>query len=90
MELDRRSSDLTTFMTPFGRFRWKRVPFGLNNAPELFQRKMVSIFGDIQGVEVYFDDVLIAAEDEDEHDKVLAKVIERARQNNVKFNADKV
>lgn len=90
MELDRKSSDLTTFMTPFGRYRWNRVPFGLNNAPEMFQRRMVQIFGDIPGVVVYFDDVLIAGEDEIEHDKALAQVIERAQVNNVKFNADKL
>ncbi|XP_062701081.1 uncharacterized protein K02A2.6-like isoform X1 [Aedes albopictus] len=90
MELDRDSSDLTTFMTPFGRFRWKRVLFGLNNAPEMFQRKMVSIFGDIPGVVVYFDDVLIAGLNEEDHDRALALVIERTRQNNVKFNGDKL
>lgn len=90
MELDRKSSDLTTFMTPFGRYRWNRVPFGLNNAPEMFQRKMVQIFGDIPGVEIYFDDVAITGANEDEHDRTLALVIERARLNNVKFNPDKV
>lgn len=47
MELDESSADLTTFITPFGRFRFNRVPFGIACAPELFQRKMVQIFGDI-------------------------------------------
>ncbi|XP_055623431.1 uncharacterized protein K02A2.6-like [Toxorhynchites rutilus septentrionalis] len=90
MELDRKSSDLTTFMTPFGRYRWNRVPFGLNNAPEMFQRRMVQIFGDIPGVVVYFDDVLISGKDEIEHDRALAEVIKRAQINNVKFNAAKL
>ena len=89
MELDKTSSDLTTFMTPFGRFRFNRVPFGLNNAPEMFQKKMVKIFGDIPGVEVYFDDICIAAASEVEHDSVLSTVIKRARDNNVKFNEKK-
>lgn len=53
MELVQASSDLPTFMTPFGRFRWKRFPFGINSAPEMFQKKMVKIFGDIPGVEIY-------------------------------------
>nr|XP_019546701.2 uncharacterized protein K02A2.6-like [Aedes albopictus] len=90
MELDRKSSDLTTFMTPFGRFRWTRVPFGLNNAPEMFQRKMVQIFGDIEGVEIYFDDMAIAGVDEAEHDYILSQVMQLAREHNVKFNMNKL
>lgn len=90
MKLDSQSSDLTTFMTPFGRYRWNRVPFGLNSAPEMFQRRMVQIFGDIQGVEIYFDDMAIAGVDEDDHDRILLQVILRARENNVKFNCDKL
>ncbi|XP_058828239.1 uncharacterized protein K02A2.6-like [Topomyia yanbarensis] len=89
MELDRQSSDLTTFMTPFGRFRWNRLPFGISSAPELFQKRMVQLFGDIPGVEVYFDDVAIAAKNLEEHDKTLAIVLERARKNNIKFNSVK-
>lgn len=90
MELDDESADLTTFMTPFGRYRWNRVPFGLNNAPELFQKRMVKIFGDVQGVEVYFDDILVGGVDQAAHDEALTKVMERARENNVKFNENKL
>ena len=35
--LDKKSSYLTTFQAPFGRFRWKRMPFGISSAPEVFQ-----------------------------------------------------
>lgn len=47
MVLDKDSSDFTTFLTPFGQFKFNRVPFGLICPPKLFQRKMVQIFGDI-------------------------------------------
>lgn len=90
MELDEKSADLTTFMTPFGRYRWNRVPFGLNNAPELFQKRMVRIFGDLPGVEVYFDDIAIGGASMEEHDATLERVMERARLNNVRFNGEKV
>ena len=40
VELDKESSFLTTFNTPFGRYRWKRMPFGIKSAPEIWQRKM--------------------------------------------------
>lgn len=90
MELDEASSELTTFITPFGRFKFNRVPFGLNCAPEMFQRKMVQFFGDLDGVTVYFDDLLIAANDEKEHDVILQRVMSRAKENNVTFNREKV
>lgn len=90
MELDSRSADLTTFMTPFGRYRWERVPFGLNCAPEMFQKKMDQIFGDIPNVEIYFDDMFVSGVDCAEHDETLSLVLDRARKNNVKFNSSKI
>lgn len=89
MELDEKSSNLTTFLTPFGRLRFIRVPFGINSAPEMFQRNMVKIFGDIPGVIVYFDDVGIMGATEEEHDTALSLVLERARLNGVQFNPEK-
>lgn len=40
VELDDESSRLTTFNSPFGRFRWCRLPFGMSTAPEEFQRRL--------------------------------------------------
>lgn len=90
IELDDKSAELTTFMTPFGRYKFNRLAFGLNCAPEIFQRIMVLVFGDIPGVLVYFDDIAIVATDESEHDKILQTVIERARLYNIKFNSKKI
>lgn len=90
LELEPESAKLTTFMTPFGRYFWKRLPFGLSCAPEMFQRKMVEIFGDISGVTVYFDDVLISGDTEDDHDMAMQEVIKRAWKNNIKFNPEKI
>ena len=36
VKLDEESSYLTTFHTPFGRYRWCRMPFGVSSAPEVF------------------------------------------------------
>ena len=38
--LEEKSRDYTTFLTPFGRYRFKRLPMGINVAPEIYQRKM--------------------------------------------------
>ena len=53
------SSELTTFLTPYGRFRFTRLPFGLNSGSEVFHRAMHTILQGIEGVTCYIDDVLI-------------------------------
>ena len=50
IQLDTESSKLMTFIIPFGRFRFNRLPFGITSAPEHFQRRMTEILGDILGV----------------------------------------
>ena len=49
--LDEPSSFLTTFYTPFGRFRW-RMPFGICSGPEIFQRRMRKLIKGLKGIEV--------------------------------------
>ena len=57
--LDEESSFCTTFNTPFGRYRWKRMPFGIRSAPEVFQRKMHELIEGLRGVEVIADDFVV-------------------------------
>lgn len=90
LQLDKPSSKLTTFNTPFGRYKFLRMPFGINCAPEIFQRRNVEIFGDIENVEIYFDDMIISGKDEESHDHTLVEVMNRAEAYNVRFNPDKL
>ena len=87
--LDEESSFLCTFNSPFGRYRFLRCPFGISSAPEVFQKRNDQLFGDIEGVHVVFDDLIIGGKDDAEHDGILNQVLDRARANNVKFNPDK-
>lgn len=57
--LDESSSLLTTFWTPFGRYRWTRLPFGISSAPEIFQAKMREVIEGLDGVECLADDLLV-------------------------------
>lgn len=59
LPLDKASSELTTFWTPFGRYRWKRLPFGVSPAPELYQKMQHEILEGLKGVECLCDDILV-------------------------------
>jgi hypothetical protein len=72
--LDEESQELTTFITPFGRYCFKRLPFGITSAPEIFMRKMIEV---VDGEFIYMDNILVYAKDVPEHDKRLAKVLDR-------------
>lgn len=89
IELDYESSLLTTFNTPVGRYRWLRLPFGIKCAPEIFQRIMDKMLEGIQGARAIMDDILVAAETVEEHDRILKEVIRRATEYNLKLNFDK-
>ena len=89
VKLDRDSAKLCTFNTPFGRYMFTRLPFGISSAPDVFQSIMSEMFEDIDGVEVVVDDLLIWGETEEEHDIRLKQVLERAKRRNVKLNRDK-
>lgn len=87
--LSEESSKLITFSTPFGRFRFLRLPFGLSNAPEIFHRVFSEIFGDIKGIKIYIDDIIIYTSSEIEHDEILQQILEKAREFGIRFNLDK-
>ena len=59
VELDRTSRKYTTFITPFGQFQFKKMPFGISAAPEFFQGQVSKILQDLQGVVRVMDDILV-------------------------------
>jgi hypothetical protein len=62
VELDDESSYLTTFNTPFGRYRWLWMPFGISSAPEEYQRRQDQTVEGLPGVRSIIDDILIYGE----------------------------
>jgi hypothetical protein len=67
--LSKDSAQLTTFISsPFGRYNFNRLPFGIASAPEHFQRRMQSILEGIEGVVCHIDDILVYGRDQEEHD----------------------
>ncbi|VDI10628.1 Hypothetical predicted protein [Mytilus galloprovincialis] len=89
IQLDEPSSKLCTFNTPFGRYRFARLPFGINSASEVFQKIVSEMVSDIEGAEAIIDDILIWGSDQKEHDMRLKQVLDRAREYNLKLSAGK-
>ena len=80
---------LTTFITPFGRYCFNKLPFGISSAPELFQCRMNVILNGLQGILCHMDDVLIYAATKEEHNKRLQAVLERLTAAGVTLNLKK-
>ena len=94
--LDEPSSFLTTFHTPFGRYRWRRMPFGICSAPEIFQRRMHELIEGLSGVEVVADDFVVVGRGETtddamkDHDANLEALLQRCAEKGIKLNPDKI
>lgn len=94
-ELDDQSSHLTTMNTPFGRYRWKRLPFGLSVSSEIFQKKLQQAIAGLEGVECVADDIIVfgAGDTKEEamknHDKHLRALLLRCREKNIRLNRRK-
>ncbi len=84
--LSEESRPLTTFITPFGRYQFNKLPFGISCAPELFQRRMNRILEGLEGVVCLIDDVLVFASSQEEHDRRLAAVLQRLKEAGVTLN----
>ena len=81
---------LITFNTPFGRYYFTRMPFGICSASKVLQKRAYQTFGDIGDVYIIADDMILASENEKDHDQLITTVLERARANSIKFNLHKI
>uniref|UniRef100_A0A0S7EQV5 ribonuclease H n=1 Tax=Poeciliopsis prolifica TaxID=188132 RepID=A0A0S7EQV5_9TELE len=89
VKLDESSTKYCTFNTPFGRYCFLRLPFGIKSAPEIFHRAMERIIEGLNGVRVYIDDIIIWGSTVQEHNDRLRRVMERIRKNGLKLNKNK-
>ncbi|KAM7281966.1 uncharacterized protein ISCGN_002124 [Ixodes scapularis] len=87
--LDEKSRLLTTFITPFGRFCFNRLPFGITSAPEHFQRRITQLLQGMEGVLCHMDDILIWASSSKQHEQRLREVLRRLSSAGLTLNEDK-
>ena len=87
--LDKESSLLTTFNTPWGKYMWLRLPFGLTVAGDVFQERLERVLKSVLSTTGIADDVLCYGNAEIPHDAAVITLLETARANNLTFNAEK-
>ena len=96
VKLNKESPLLTTFWTPFGKYRYLRMPQGISSAPEEYQRRQNEALAGLNGVEVIADDILCCGSGETvedaqkDHDSNLLNLLDRARSMNLKLNKKKL
>ena len=87
--LDDESSKLTCFATPFGKYRWRRLPFGLNVSSEVFQKRLNQTLEGLEGVHCIADDIVVAGNDDDEHDARVRQFLQRCSEASIRLNKSK-
>ena len=93
ISLDEESSFLTTFATPFGRYRWLRMPFAIAPALEIFQNRLEAALSGLVGVKAIVDDLLVFGEGETVEkaiEQYTARLLERCREKGIQLQSEKV
>ena len=90
IRLSEEASNLYTIIPPQGKYKYKRLPMGVCNSPEIFQEKMNEIFYGIEFIRAYINDLLVITKGNwydhlNESELVLKKLIE----NGLKWNIEK-
>ena len=95
LELDEESSKLTIFQSPWGKYRWLRLPFRVSPAPELSHMKFHQNLKGLKGVYDITDDITIVGrgatyeEGIKGHDQNLTNLLQHCRERNIKLNKAK-
>ena len=87
--VDEPTSKLFCFATPFGRYKFLRLPFGITPASEVCHRWNAQVLQDLPFVKVNVDDILIYSRNHNEHVKHLELLFNRLYENNLTLNRDK-
>jgi hypothetical protein len=84
------ASSLCTIVTPWGKYKYLRLPMGVSCAPDIFQDRINDLLGDLEFVRAYLDDLLVLTKGSfEDHLKDLEVVLQRLRDAGLKCNAPK-
>ena len=83
------SAKLTTFITPFGRFCFNRLPFGISSAPKHFQKRISQVLEGTDGALCLMDDILVYGKSVGEHNQHLEATLHNLQEANLTLNEEK-
>ena len=87
--LDESSQDLTTFITPFGRFKFLRAPYGIASISEHYNRRMDEAFAGLPGFRRVIDDIVIYDSDTTQHTQHVRQFLQRCAEKRITLNLSK-
>jgi hypothetical protein len=88
--LDLEAQKLCTTILPWGKYQYKRLPMGVKTSPDIFQRIMYELLGDIPNMQVCLDDIIITSNGTfEEHAAIMEQVLDRLQKANVRANLRK-
>jgi ribonuclease HI len=87
--VEEESKKFTAFVISNGHYEYNRVPFGLCNAPRIFQNIMRNILGHLKYIRIFLDDILVVSKNETEHCSHLLEVLSILKTNNLTISFSK-
>lgn len=89
LKLHEDSTKYCTFSTPYGRYSFQRLPFGICSAPEVYHRAMEHMIEGVEGIHVYMDDIVLWGTTLQQRNERLIRVLQRIQQYGLKLNRAK-
>ena len=87
--LDQVSQSLTTFITPFGRYKYLHAPYGISSISEHYNRRMAEAFRGLSGFQRIVDDFVIYDSNAGEHEQHVKQFLQRCADFNISLNIEK-
>jgi hypothetical protein len=82
---------LCTRELPWGKYQYKMFPIGVKTSPDIFQRIMYALLGNIPNIQVYLNDIVITSNGKfEEHAAIMEQVLERLQKANFRANLKKM
>ena len=89
ISLTERARQISAFVTPFGLYQYRVLPFGMRNAPATFQRLMNAVVADLENVKAYLDDLIVYSNTWQEHMSTLRSLFVRLQEAGLVINLAK-